>query len=105
MAELGTELKINVKVEPMGNIHLSACEFECYFFVYTNKNIKVSKSEMIQVDDDNFIALVDTKNLGAGALKMTIVVDVPDGDFNDNLRREVETVCTGITITKVGVCQ
>ena len=46
MSALGTELKINVHVEPIDGLHMSDYEFECAFYVYTNKKIVISKSEM-----------------------------------------------------------
>ena len=98
MTARGTELKINVHVEPIGGIHLSQCEFTCAFFVYTNRALEVTKAEMIKVDDDNYIALVDSDKVGTGQVKMKIEVQVPDSDFPDGYRKEVANVCTGITI-------
>lgn len=105
MSDLGTEVKINVHVEPIdGKVHLSECEFKCEFYVHANKSITLEKKDIIQVDDDNYIALIDTAKIGYGTIKMTIEVDVPDGDFPDHLRKEVDTVCTGVTINRKGVC-
>lgn len=102
---IGTELKINVHVEPIdGKVHLADCEFKCEFYVYTNKSVVVEKKDMVQVDKDNFIALVDTSKIGCGTIQMTIEVDVPDGDFPDHLRKEVDTICTGVKIRQKGVC-
>lgn len=94
----GTELKINVHIEPIGGVHLSECEFKCTFYIYSNKKVEIDKSEMLKVDDDNYICLVDTGKLGAGVINMTAVVEVPDGDFYDGYRKEVQTVCTGIIV-------
>ena len=37
MSALGTELKINVHVEPIDGLHMSEYDFECVFFVYKNR--------------------------------------------------------------------
>ena len=98
MSVLGTQLKINVNVEPIGDIHLSNCEFKCTFFINPKKTIELEKNSMIRIDDDNYIALVDTSLLGTGTIRMTIEVDIPDTDFPNGKRKEINTVCTGITI-------
>lgn len=98
MAAKGTELKINVHVKPIGSIHISQCDFTCTFFASSNRSVVVPKDEMIKVDDDNYIALVDTGKIGLGKIKMKIEVQVPDSDFPDGYRKEVANVCTGITI-------
>jgi hypothetical protein len=100
MSVLGTELKINVNVKPIGSTHLSACNFTCTFFVSSNKTVVKKKEDMIKIDDDNYIALINSEDLGAGTIKMTIKVLVPDPAFEDNYRTEIETVSTGITIKK-----
>lgn len=105
MSAQGTELKINVHVEPIGNVHLSDCEFTCTFFIYSNKSQVIKKNDMIKVDEDNYIARVDTTGLGQGTIHMKIEVDVPDNDFADGYRKEVDVVCTGITITSMAVCR
>lgn len=44
MSVLGTQLKINVNVEPIGGgIHLSNCEFKCTFFINPKKTIELEK--------------------------------------------------------------
>lgn len=105
MSAIGSEIKMNVHVNPIGGIHLSDCDFTCHFFCYPNKVLNVKKEEMIKVDDDNYTALVYTKNLGTGMLYMTIKVEIPDADFEDGLRTEIETVCTGEVIAPQGVCR
>lgn len=98
MSVLGSQLKINVNVQPIGEIHLSSCNFFCTFFINPNKSIKIPKEDMIKVDDDNYIALIDTIALGIGSIKMTIEIDIPDKDFSNGFRKEIDTVCTGVTV-------
>lgn len=55
---------------------------------------------MIKVDDDNYIACIDSGQLGAGLVMMRITARIPDADFPDGLRTEVETVSTEVRISK-----
>ena len=101
MSTLGTEFKINVHAEPIDGLHMADYEFECAFYVYTNKKVVIHKNEMKKVDDDNYLVMVDSVNaikLGRGAVNMEFTAHIPDSDFNDGLRTEKSVVCTGVTI-------
>lgn len=101
MSALGTELKINVHVEPIDGYHMSDYDFECQFYVYTNKSATISKADMIKVDDDNYLALITSElaqKIGRGAIRMRLTAHIPDFDFSDGLRTEIAEVCTGVVI-------
>lgn len=100
MSSLGTEYKINVGMSPMGDIHLSNCDFEAKFYTGSMLSHIIKKEDMIQVDDDNFLALVDSTLTGQGELKMRMTIHLPDADFDDGVRTEVTVVNTGIVIEK-----
>lgn len=100
MSNVGTELKINVHVEPIDGFHMSDYDFTCRFYIYTNRNVEISKSEMIRVDDDNYIACIDSSKLGVGTIMMRIIAQIPDVDFPDGLRTEIETISTGLVISR-----
>ena len=104
MSVIGTDLKISVNVQPIGGVPLSECDFSCTFFVMPNNSVTLNKSEMKKVDSDTYLALVDSNKLGVGSVKMTIEIEVPDTDFTDSTRTEIETICTGIIIRKRDVC-
>lgn len=102
MIVLGTELKINVHVEPIDELHMSDYDFECAFYINKNKRVVFKKSEMKRVDDDNYLAFINSENaviLGRGKLNMEITAYIPDGDFNDGLRTEISAVCTDVIIS------
>ena len=101
MSALGTEFKINVHVEPIDGLHMSGYDFECVFYVYTNKRVVIKKSELKKVDDDNYLAMIDTAKglmLGRGKVNLELTAYIPDGDFNDGVRTEKAIICTGVTI-------
>lgn len=98
---IGTELKINVHIEPMGDLHMSDYNFTVRFYTRALKPVVVNKEDMIEIDRDNYIALVDTKTMTAGAIQMVIQAELPDADFEDDLRTEITMpISTGIILVK-----
>lgn len=97
MVSLGTELKINISMEPMDGYTLASTEWFCEFYSKRVK-VKVSKEDAIKVDDNNYICTVDSRVVGRGELMAHIEVQIPDSDFADNLRTEALTFSTGINI-------
>ncbi len=100
-AMYGKDLKVDVHVEPVDGVHMADCDFQCEFFVFANRSVYVKKRDMIQVDEDNYTAILtkeDTRKLGRGLLNMTYHVAIPDEDFEDGFRDDGDTICTGITI-------
>lgn len=97
---LGTELKLNVNIEPIGTVTMDDYNFEVEVYCSPKKTIIVQKSEAIRLDESNYIILVDTNVVGAGDLKCKVTAQVPDGDFSDMYRTEVVAIDTGIKIIK-----
>lgn len=97
---LGTELKLNVNIEPIGDVTMDNYEFEIEVYCSPKKSIIIPKENTIRVDSDNYVVLVDTNIVGAGDLKCKVTAQVPDGDFPDQLRTEVVCIDTGINIVK-----
>ena len=95
---IGTQLKLNIHIDPLGSLHASDYDFECKFFVFQKKAITVTKSEMVKIDNDNYVALIDTAVLGIGNLHMTLTAQIPDADFEGVLRKEIVCVPTNIDI-------
>lgn len=98
MSSIGTEFKMNVHMEPVGSIHLSDVDFECTFYVYTNRKVLVKKEEMVMVDEDNYIAVIDSQKIGVGRMSMTMKVWIPDADCKDGLRTDIVSVQTDAVI-------
>lgn len=101
MYTLGTEFKINVHVDPIDNLHLRDYDFKCEFYTNINKMIVITKAQMKQKSDDDYIAIITSElanELGRGKVKMQFTAYLPDGDFDDGLRTEIVTICTDVTI-------
>lgn len=101
MIILGTDIKINVHIEPIDGLSMSDYDFECTFYVRPDKSITIPKSKMIKVDNDNYIALINSEDayiVGKGKLTMEVTAYVTDQDFDDNVRTEKAKIWTGVTI-------
>lgn len=100
MSSIGTELKINVHIERLDGYRMSDIDFYCDFYVYTNRRVTIVKEQMVKADDDNYVALVDSSKLGTGTIRCRVTAHIPDADFDDGIRTEIEEVNTGITIVR-----
>lgn len=95
---LGTAYKMNVSVDGLVNMTLADVDFRCTFYVYTGKELTLEKSEMVRVDNDNYLAVFDSAKLGRGNIKMRMSLDIPDSDCPDGVREEIYTINTGVKI-------
>lgn len=95
---LGTELKLNVNADLGNGLHLSDVDFTARFYSSFGKSITIDKKDMKKQDDDNYIAVVDTKKVGTGEYWMKLTVQIPDEDCEDGFRTEVVTVPTGVKL-------
>lgn len=96
----GTELKLNIGIEPIGGLTMDEYDFSIEVYCFQNKAIKFGKADTIRVDANNYMVLVDTSALGAGELKCKVTAQIPDGDFKDGIRTEIAYVDTNITIVR-----
>lgn len=100
MSALGTEFKLNIRLDPIDGLHMSDYDFECALYVYTNRKVVIPKSKMRKVDDDNYIVVVnsiDAMRIGKGKINAEITAFIPDSDFDDGLRTEKLILCTDVT--------
>ena len=98
MAAFPSEHKILVKVEPMGNLHLSECDFTVNLFISSDKKISISKSKCKKEDDDSYIVTFNTRDLGRGTVKVSLNIQIPDAYFDDGIKEiNTEPICTDVT--------
>lgn len=97
---IGTELKLNIHIEPIGEITMDDYDFEVEVYCSPKKSILIAKKDTIRIDSDNYVVLIDTNLVGVGDLKCKVTAKVPDGDFPDNFRTEIVCIDTGINIVK-----
>lgn len=103
---IGTELKLNLHIEPIDGISMSQYDFEVEIFTSSKNVKKFLKKDCIKDDDDNYLILLDTSDLGVGEIKCKVTAYIDDDDFagdggmKDGFRTEVVGINTGIIITK-----
>lgn len=97
---IGTELKINVNIAPIDGVSMDDYDFEVEFYCSTKKILVFKKADAIRIDNSNYMFCIDTNQLSSGNLKCKVTAFIPDGDFEDLLRTEVQKIDTGINIVK-----
>lgn len=97
---LGTELKLNINIEKMGEFTMDDYDWVVDVYCSTTKVVTIHKQSAIRIDENNYVLLVETSELGAGRIKCKVVAYIPDFDFPDGLRTEVSIIDTGKDIIR-----
>lgn len=95
---IGSDLKINISLEglPEGT-HLSNINFKCIFYVNPDKTYTVLKSNMSQVDADNYTVQFNSSELNyPGTVRAIIIANIPSGSTT---RKEIAEASTGVVLT------
>ena len=94
--DLGTIYKLNVHIEGLPGT-MDEVDFRCKFWTY-RKELTVEKKDMIRLDENNYMAVVDSSLLGRGTIKVQTTVLVPDTDVDGGVRTEIYTKYTDIKV-------
>lgn len=101
---VGSKEKINIYANIGSGLHLSDVDFKVSLFTKSNfaksNNIDYNKEDLIKVDDDNYLAPLDTEILGPGEYMVRLHVYVPDADFENGIRDEIVVFPTGLVVTR-----
>lgn len=95
--DLGTIYKIVISISGLAPETMDSVDFSCRFWTF-RESVTLEKADMIRLDADNYVAVIDSKLLGRGTIKVQTTVQVPDGDCAGGFRTEVYTEDTGIKI-------
>ena len=95
--DLGTIYKIAISISSLAPETMDSVDFSCRFWTF-RESVTLEKADMIRLDADNYVAVIDSKLLGRGTIKVQTTVQVPDGDCAGGFRTEVYTEDTGIKI-------
>lgn len=94
--DLGTIYKLNIHIEGLPST-MDDVDFRCKFYTFRNE-LTVYKKEMIRIDENNYMAVVDSSLLGRGKIKVQTTIHVPDTDIPGGIRTEIYTEYTDIKI-------
>lgn len=87
-AFLGTEKKYLLEIKSSG-FDMETDDFNVTIKRGAN-TIHLEKADMVQDHDGNYYITFDTSDLGTGVASITVTAYVPDSDFPDGLRTEIE---------------
>ena len=84
---IGTDLKFILEIESPG-FDMDRDEFEV-LLEGGEGSVLLRKQDMVS-DGENWYRCFSTKSLGAGLIRATVTAHVPDDDFEDGIRDEVD---------------
>ena len=70
--DLGTIYKLNVHIGGLPGT-MDEVDFRCKFWTY-RKELTVEKKDMIRIDENNYMAVIDSYLLGRGTIKVQTTV-------------------------------
>ena len=102
---LGSDLKLNVHIEPIGSFDMDSFDFTVKLVAYspfekTDKSVIIAKDKATRLDNGNYMVWCNTQELGLGHLYAIVTCLVPDAQIGKN-RTEIVRVDTNIDITDV----
>ena len=96
--QFGTDFKLQVIINDLPDeVTMQSLDFQCEFHVGAS-SIKFNKEDLKNPDDDVFIAPIQTQQLERGDLWFSITAAIPDSDFPDGFRNEIQRKFTRIKI-------
>lgn len=89
---LGEEVKIHVCAPESNNALLLDNDWELQAWSFSTRKKIFHKRECIPLDDGSFVVPLNTKDVGVGKMKVRFMLHIPDGDYKDNDRTEIDDV-------------
>lgn len=96
----GSDIKLAINITSLGdNVHITDTGVSLTAVITVGDHSETfTKSDMRQLDTDTLILPLDTSVFPRGDMYITTTTSVPDEDFTDDTRNEIQTNDTGITI-------
>lgn len=94
---VGTTLKILVHFEVEGKT-MDDCDFMCEFYGRNQKSVVKTKEEHLRIDEQKYVAIIDTREVGTGSIMCKLSVGVPDADCPNGIRKEVVRVPANVNV-------
>lgn len=85
----GSKKKLSLHIDPIGGHTLSSYDFTVEYFTSPMQVVRLTKAELLELDDSTYIIRVDTALVGTGILKCRVIAYIPDSDFIDGIREEI----------------
>lgn len=91
---VGEDLKFKITLTAEG-FDQSRDPYKIDFYCGDNPEQHFDQDDMKEGLDGDYYLLIDTKNMKPGVMRMVITARIPDNDFPDNYRDEVESISLG----------
>ena len=98
---LGSDVKIEFTAELPDGLLLKDVDFTLKVINMSEKDvaIDITKADCIETDEGkNYVALVDSDDLGIGTLMLKLTVTIPDTDYQSGTRKQVVNINPHIKI-------
>lgn len=92
----GTIIKVVISIKLPSELTMDDVDFSCKFYVYINNVQTIDKKDMKRVDENNYIAYVDTGVIGNGEIMIETTAYLPDQDYEGGIRKEIDRMNTEI---------
>lgn len=94
----GSDIKIQVIINDLPDeLTMQDIDFSCRFYVGTAE-VTLAKTDLKNPDDEVYLAPIETSSLSRGDLWLEVTASIPDTDFSDGFRHEIQIISTGIKI-------
>lgn len=81
-----SEEEVNISLYPIDGYTMDEYDFTCEIFCSSMRKQILSKSDLRRVDENNYVAIVETAKIGAGKVKIRVLARVPNANFDDGFR-------------------
>lgn len=91
---VGEDLKFKITLTAEG-FDQSTDGYEIDFYCGDNTVKHFTQADIKTGADGDYYLLIDTKEMKPGVMRMVITAHIPDNDFDDHYRNEVESISLG----------
>jgi hypothetical protein len=91
---VGEDLKFKITLTAEG-FDQGQDPYEIDFYCGDNSVMHFTQADMKKGTDGDYYLLIDTKAMQPGVMRMVITAHIPDNDFDDHYRDEVESISLG----------
>ncbi len=90
---LGSEFKMGIHLCPIRQdgaetLHLEDLDFDCVFSADPNKKVILGKEQLVEIDEDNYVAMLDSTKLGEGVVRCMLRMEIPDAHFPGGIMKK-----------------
>ncbi len=91
---VGEDLKFKITLTADG-FDQGTDNYEIDFYCGDNSVRHYTQADIKTGTDGDYYLLIDTSGMQPGVMRMVITAYIPDSDFEDNTRKEVESISLG----------